>query len=157
MNEGGFLSDAESAKLASYVDAFKRKRHSSQYSYGSDSGESGAPVIAVLNEEADTYALTDSLQRVKKLSDAFPNAVDQDRLKKRSLPHPRFRVTDSLAEISVVEYNRKKKLKKKRPCSNGAGNKQKDLPPIRGRKPLAEVEEEGLNIFTYTGHAWYIK
>ena len=142
MSEPGFVSDAESAKIAGYVDAFKRKRHSSQYSFGSDSGESGPPVIATLNEEADTYALTDSLQRVKKLSDAFPSAIDQDRLKKRSLPPPRFRATESMAEISVVEYNRKKKLKKKRPGSSSVPNKNNSLPPLRARMSLPDVTEE---------------
>ena len=141
--EAGFLSDADSQKIAGYVDAFKRrKKKSSQYSYGSDSGESHSEVpIALLNEETDTYALTDSLNRVKKLSDAFPSAADQDRLKKRSLPHPHFRTTESMAELSVVEYNRKKKLQKKRPGS-GDGSKPKGLPPLRGRRPLPEVTEE---------------
>lgn len=140
LSEPGFLSDADSQKLAGYVEAFKKKRNSSQYSFGSDSGGSGSDIpLAVLNEETDTYALTDSLNRVKKLSDAFPSAIDQEKLKKRSLPHPRFKSTESMAELSVVEYNRKKKLKKKRP---GTGSKQKNLPPLRGRKPLAEVTEE---------------
>ena len=120
-----------------------KNRQSSQYSYGSDSDRSDHEVpLALLSEETNTYALKDSLNRVKKLSDAFPSAVDQDKLKKRSLPAPRFRTAESMAEISVVEYNRKKKLRKKRP--NMGGNKQKTLPPLRGAKPLPQLSEEDL-------------
>ena len=120
-----------------------KNRQSSQYSYGSDSDRSDHEVpLALLSEETNTYALKDSLNRVKKLSDAFPSAVDQDKLKKRSLPAPRFQTAESMAEISVVEYNRKKKLRKKRP--NMGGNKQKTLPPLRGAKPLPHLSEEGL-------------
>ena len=120
-----------------------KNRQSSQYSYGSDSDRSDQEVpLALLSEETNTYALKDSLNRVKKLSDAFPSAVDQDKLKKRSLPAPRFRTAESMAEISVVEYNRKKKLRKKRP--NMGGNKQKTLPPLRGAKPLPQLSEEDL-------------
>ena len=120
-----------------------KNRQSSQYSYGSDSDRSDHEVpLALLSEETNTYALKDSLNRVKKLSDAFPSAVDQDKLKKRSLPAPRFQTAESMAEISVVEYNRKKKLRKKRP--NMGGNKQKTLPPLRGAKPLPHLSEEDL-------------
>ena len=120
-----------------------KNRQSSQYSYGSDSDRSDHEVpLALLSEETNTYALKDSLNRVKKLSDAFPSAVDQDKLKKRSLPAPRFQTAESMAEISVVEYNRKKKLRKKRP--NMGGNKQKTLPPLRGVKPLPHLSEEDL-------------
>lgn len=140
--EAGFISDADSKKLMTYVDAFKRKkRDSDQYSFGSETGgsDSGVP-IAVLNEEADTFALKDSLQRVKKLSDAFPTVTEQDKQKKESLPRPRFQSHQSMSELSVVEYNRKKKLKKKR--SSTTAPKEKQLPPIRGRKPLPELMEE---------------
>ena len=120
-----------------------KNRQSSQYSYGSDSDRSDHEVpLALLSEETNTYALKDSLNRVKKLSDAFPSAVDQDKLKKRSLPAPRFQTAESMAEISVVEYNRKKKLRKKRP--NMGGNKQKTLPPLRVAKPLPHLSEEDL-------------
>ena len=120
-----------------------KNRQSSQYSYGSDSDRSDHEVpLALLSEETNTYALKDSLNRVKKLSDAFPSAVDQGKLKKRSLPAPRFQTAESMAEISVVEYNRKKKLRKKRP--NMGGNKQKTLPPLRGAKPLPHLSEEDL-------------
>ena len=120
-----------------------KNRQSSQYSYGSDSDRSDHEVpLALLSEETNTYALKDSLNRVKKLSDAFPSAVDQGKLKKRSLPAPRFHTAESMAEISVVEYNRKKKLRKKRP--NMGGNKQKTLPPLRGAKPLPHLSEEDL-------------
>ncbi|XP_066928208.1 uncharacterized protein [Clytia hemisphaerica] len=139
--DSGMLSDADSQKLGKYVDAFKRRRASDQYSFGSDSAESenGVP-LATLNEDSDSYELLDTLKRVKKLSDAFPNAIDQEKLKKRSLPTPNFKKQESMSELSVVEYNRKKKLKKKRPGSSTSGGKH--LPPIRGRRPLAGVEEE---------------
>ena len=59
-----------------------KNRQSSQYSYGSDSDRSDHEVpLALLSEETNTYALKDSLNRVKKLSDAFPSAVDQGKLK----------------------------------------------------------------------------
>ena len=136
-------SDTDSHKLASYVDAFKRKkRDSDQYSFGSESAasESGVP-IAVLNEETDTYALKDSLQRVKKLSDAFPTAPsEQEKLRDEKLPRPPLRTHESMAELSVVEFNRKKKLKKKR--SSGGASKHKQLPPLRGVNLMPDVEEE---------------
>ena len=131
-----------SEKIAEYVEAFrsKRKNTSSIYSYGSDSGASENEVsLAKIDENSSTYTLTDTLNRVRKLSDAFPNVVDQDKIKKRSLPYPHLTTSESLSEISVVEYSKKKKLKKKRML----GNDKKDLPPLRGRRPLAEVEEEG--------------
>ncbi|XP_065675108.1 uncharacterized protein LOC136071992 isoform X1 [Hydra vulgaris] len=134
------LSD-NSEKIAEYASAFKsKKKTSSIYSYGSDSGLSENEVsLAKIDENFSTHTLTDTLNRVRKLSDAFPNVIDQD--KKRSLPHPHLTTTNSLSEISVVEYSKKKKLKKKRLL----GNDKKDLPPLRGRRPLAEVEEEGVD------------
>ena len=132
-------SGDEQRKLASYVDAFKRRaKKTSTFSFGSDSGGSDSEVpIAQLSED-NSYPLTDSLNRVKKLSDAFPLPVDQEKLKKRSLPHPKLQNTESMAELSVMEFNRKKKLKKKRPGSSG---KQKGLPPVRGRRALPQVDE----------------
>ena len=148
----GVVSDADSQKLASYVEAFKRRRASDQYSFGSESVESehGVPLATLNDQDSDGYELSDTLKRVKKLSDAFPMAsLEQEKMKKRSLPQPKSK-HQSMSELSVVEYNRKKKLKKKRPVSssstanianaNAAGSKH--LPPLKGRRPLAEVLEE---------------
>ena len=149
----GVLSDADSQKLASYVEAFKRRRPSDQYSFGSESAESenGVPLATLQDQDSDSYELSDTLKRVKKLSDAFPAAsLEQERMKKRSAPNQKSK-HESLAELSVVEYNnsRKKKLKKKRPGSSSPAttssnaNSNAHLPPLRGRRPLAGVLEEG--------------
>jgi len=138
----------DSGNLSGYVEAFKRngKKQSSQFSYGSDSEKSGNEVpIATLNEETDPRTLRDSLDRVKKLSDAFPSALDQERLKKRSLPHPNVRPQESMAEITVVEFSKKKKFRKKRP--GAVSNRQKSLPPLRGKRPLDDVSEEADKTF----------
>jgi len=148
----GVLSDADSQKLASYVEAFKRRRASDQYSYGSDSGvsEHGVPLATLNDQDSDSYELSDTLKRVKKLSDAFPMAsLEQEKMKKRSIPQPKSK-HESMSEISVIEYNRKKKLKK-RPSSSSSINNvsttntaapSKQLPPLKGRRPLAGVLEE---------------
>jgi len=140
--DAGLISDADSQKIAPYIKAFKRRRNSDQFSFGSESGESerGVP-LATLNEDSDSYALSDTLKRVKKLSDAFPTALEQEKLKKRSLPHPRFN-KQSMSELSVVEYNRKKKFKRKRPGSSSSSANKQQLPPLVGRKPLPGVTEE---------------
>ena len=149
----GVLSDAESQKLASYVEAFKRRRASDQYSFGSDSGESehGVQLATVNDQDSDSYELSDTLKRVKKLSDAFPMAsLEQEKMKKRSIPQPKSK-HESMSELSVIEYNRKKKLKKKRPSSSSSANNvstsnaavsSNQLPPLKGRRPLAGVLEE---------------
>lgn len=149
----GFLSDADGQKLASYVEAFKRRRASDQYSYGSDSGDSehGFPLATLNDQDSDSYELSDTLKRVKKLSDAFPMASsEQEKMKKRSFPQPKSK-HESMSELSVIEYDRKKKMKKKRPSSNSSTNNvstintaapSKQLPPLKGRRPLPGVLEE---------------
>ena len=126
-------------KLAPYVEAFRQKKMS-VFSYGSDS-EASSIHIATLNEDTKPSELKDSLHQLDPLADAFPVALDEE-VRRRSVQQPRHNGVESMEELSAVEYNRKKKLTKKRSSKSTNGVAGNGLPPLKGRMVVDGEEEE---------------